>query len=77
MADPSYRRWLNQCVACGRIGFKPELPRRTTARLRLGTDFADFTTGIGHFTRATFDPLPVDESGLCDICRNIIPPAEP
>jgi hypothetical protein len=69
--DPRYRRWLNQCVACGRIGYKPELPARTTARLRLGAEFSDFPTGIGHTIRSTFEPLPVDSSGLCDVCRNV------
>lgn len=72
-ADPRYRRWLNQCAACGRIGYKPELPRQTTARLRLGTDFADFTTGIGQTIRTTFEPLPLDARDLCDICRDYVP----
>ena len=67
-ADPQYRRWLNQCVACGRIGFKPELPERTTARLRLGSDFADFKTGIGQTIRAAFEELAVDDCGLCEVC---------
>ena len=69
-ADPRYRRWLNQCAACRRIGYKPELPRRTTARLRLGSDFADYPTWIGHAIRTTFEPLPLDERELCDICRH-------
>ena len=72
-ADPAYRRWLNECAACGRIGYKPELPDRTTTRLRLGSDFADFVTGIGHTIRTSFEPLPVDERGLCDVCTHVVP----
>lgn len=71
-ADPQYRRWLNECTACGRIGYKPELPARTTARLRLGSDFADFTTGLGFAIRTTFEPLAVDERGLCESCQRVV-----
>jgi hypothetical protein len=71
--ERAFARWLNQCVACERIGFKPELPARTTARLRLGSDFADFPTGVGPILRRSFEALALDARGLCDACAALLP----
>jgi len=46
-------RWLNRCLACGRVGFKPEMP--------------DEARGA-HFLKREVEPLSLDVRGLCDVC---------
>jgi hypothetical protein len=45
--------WVNRCIACGRVGFKPEMP--------------DEARGA-HFLKKEMEPLPLDHRGLCDVC---------
>lgn len=51
------RRWLNQCVACQRKGYKPTMPDE------IHPGFA------AQNIRRYFGPLEVDEVGLCEECR--------
>jgi hypothetical protein len=54
---PKLRRWINQCVACQREGYKPEMPD-------------DIYPGIAaRNLRRYFDPMEVDKDGLCEQCR--------
>jgi hypothetical protein len=46
-------RWVNRCLGCGRVGFKPEMP--------------DDARGA-HFLKTEVEPLSLDERGLCDVC---------
>ena len=57
---PELRRWINQCVACGRQGRKRDLPEQ------IGKHQPNFAAPK---LRRFFDPLDVDENGLCDQCR--------
>jgi hypothetical protein len=67
--DAAYQRWILQCCGCGRVGHRSDLPEQTTARVRLGSDFEGFTTALGKNLRKVFDPLEVNEAGLCDVCQ--------
>jgi hypothetical protein len=58
---PRLRKWVNQCVVCQAVGYRPDLP-------------ADLFTSDGNRTAAAdnlrryFRPLPVDELGRCEMC---------
>ena len=55
------RRWINQCVACQRKGYKPTMPD-------------NIYPGFGaRNLRSYFAPLDLDELGLCEQCREAIP----
>jgi hypothetical protein len=56
---PKLWKWMNQCLVCGHIGHKPELPTR------IGEGVA------AHHLRQYFPELSLDERGLCDQCRAI------
>ncbi len=50
---PHLLKWINQCVACQRRGYRPELP-------------PEIFPGIAaRNLRKYFDELPVSEKGLC------------
>jgi hypothetical protein len=54
-------RWMNQCVACQRKGYKPDMPD-------------DIYPGyLARNLRKYFEPLDVDESGMCEPCRDALP----
>lgn len=66
---PRARRWLNQCVACQRTGYKPDLPEQIGQGV------------MASHLREYYQPLALDESGLCDMCaaaisRRNVEPAE-
>ena len=53
---PKLRKWINQCVACQQVGYKPELPD---------------SIGVGvaaRNLRRYFRPLPLNDTGLCEQC---------
>lgn len=50
------RPWLNQCAACGHVGYKPEMPDR------LGVSV------LPHYVRRFFPLLALNERGICDQC---------
>jgi hypothetical protein len=50
-------RWVNQCAACQKKGYKPEMPNELT---RGGTIIRDL--------RKYLEPLPLDDAGLCELC---------
>ena len=53
---PRFLKWMNQCVACGRKGYKPEMPPN---------DDPKFT---GQNLRSYFEPLAVNDVNLCTQC---------
>jgi len=57
---PKLNRWINRCVACGRVGHKPELPEHVGQ--------PHFNLGASTLRRL-FEPLEVDENGVCDQCQ--------
>ncbi|MDQ3131820.1 MAG: hypothetical protein M3Q99_13810 [Acidobacteriota bacterium] len=54
-------RWINQCAACQQKGYMPEMPQELT---RGGT--------IVRNLQEAFDPLPLNESGFCEICAEAL-----
>jgi hypothetical protein len=53
---PSLRKWINQCVACQRLGHKPEMPEQ------IGPG------GAAQNLRRYFPEMGVDAAGLCEQC---------
>ena len=47
------KRWVNRCVACGSIGYRPEMP--------------DTARGARQLKRE-LRPLPLNALGFCDVC---------
>ena len=66
---PRLMKWMNQCVSCQAIGYKPEMPDSAESHreLRLkqtpseGAEFMNI--------RYRFKCLPLNEHGLCDVCQ--------
>ena len=57
---PELQRWINTCVGCSRIGYRPEMR----------DEF--FHAGIGAAQiRRFFEELFVTEQGLCSDCANM------
>jgi hypothetical protein len=48
-------RWVNRCVTCDRIGYKPETPNTAKGAYRVKRDL---------------DPLTLDDVGRCPVCAN-------
>jgi len=53
---PEVARWLNQCVICGSVGYKPEMPTKI------------FPGFLAENIRKLFKPLIVNEINLCNDC---------
>lgn len=51
-------RWINQCIACGRQGYKPDMPDQIYPWESL------HATNIKKY----YPPMQVNEYGLCDQC---------
>jgi hypothetical protein len=54
-------RWMNQCVTCQRKGYKPDLPK---------TIYPD--TALASNLRRYFEPLELNELGLCEQCSEAL-----
>jgi hypothetical protein len=53
---PDLLKWINQCAACQRRGYRPETP-------------AEIFPGVaGRNLRKYFDELALSEDGLCEQC---------
>ena len=53
-------RWMNQCVACQRKGHKPDMPDSI------------YPGVLASNLRRYFEPLELDEAGLCEQCRESV-----
>lgn len=53
---PRFLKWMNQCGACGRKGYKPEMPPNDDPKFS------------GQNLRSYFEPLPVNDISLCAQC---------
>lgn len=54
------RKWINQCVGCQQEGYKPDMPKNI------------FPGIAAQSLRKYFQPLNVDEHGLCEICSKVL-----
>ncbi len=62
---PKLQKWLNTCVCCGAVGYKPEMPPALTTRLARG----ETETRGAQNLRRFYSPLKVNEQGLCETCE--------
>ncbi|OUS70282.1 hypothetical protein B1748_29030 [Paenibacillus sp. MY03] len=60
---PSLMKWINQCIACQSIGYKPDLPHELATY-----DGINMSAAAANLRRF-FKPMSVDEIGLCDTCK--------
>lgn len=56
---PELRKWVRECPACHRIGYRPDLPER------LGVDMK------AQSLRQYFRPMETDELGFCMTCSRL------
>lgn len=56
---PEIKRWLNQCIICQTVGYKPDLPNRIYAGV------------MAQNIRKYFSVLSVNELSICDECANV------
>ena len=62
---PKLKKWINTCICCGSIGYNPELPEDLTDNWGQG----EYTTLAARFIRKYFNPLKVNELGICETCQ--------
>ena len=55
---PETRKWLNECLICHSVGFKPDLPEKI------------YPGPMAKNIRSLFSPLSVNEFSLCEDCAN-------
>jgi hypothetical protein len=53
------RKWLDQCVACQFVGYKPDLPEHINGSV------------LAENLRRYFHPIHLNEQGLCDACASL------
>lgn len=54
---PEIRKWLNECIVCGTVGYKPELPEKI------------YPGFMAENIRSLFPPLGVNEINMCEQCK--------
>ena len=64
-AYPKLKKWINQCIICGSVGYKPELPEILTSNFGNG----EYPTFGAYNIRRYFQPLAVNEFGICEECQ--------
>jgi hypothetical protein len=57
---PRLRKWINQCVSCGREGYRPDMPEH------IGGPESLAALNI----RKYFSPLALDDAGRCSMCSD-------
>lgn len=64
---PKLKKWINICICCGSIGYNPELPETLTRNCGQG----EFDTVSARYIRKYFNPLKINELGMCEVCEKI------
>ena len=62
---PKLNKWMNTCICCGSIGYNPCLPKKLTTNWGQG----ECETMAAQTLREYFQPLVVDELGICENCQ--------
>ena len=65
---PKLKKWMNTCVCCGAIGYKPEMPAVLTTKY--GGE--EVETLSAQNIRRLYSPLKVNEAGLCENCERLL-----
>jgi hypothetical protein len=53
---PGVRKWVNECMVCHTVGYKPELPEKI------------YPGYMAENIRKYFSPLKVNDISICDDC---------
>ena len=64
---PRLTKWMNQCICCGKVGYKSEFPQYTTSSDGTG----EFKTCSADHIRSMFSMLEVNELGMCQVCQSV------
>lgn len=65
---PKLKKWINECIICENVGYKPELPEKLTSNLGNG----EFQTISADNIRNYFQPMAVNELGICEECQKML-----
>ena len=57
------KRWIHTCIACGRQGYKPELPEKI--------DNKSLQCIMKKTIMQYFEPLSIDDTGFCEVCARL------
>lgn len=60
---PKFKKWINECLYCHRKGYKPDMPNNISP--------VEGSMG-GYFIKKYFEPLNLNEDGLCDVCQKLL-----
>ena len=56
---PRFGKWIRECCYCHRKGYDPDMPEQ----------ISKIEGSLGsYFIRKYFDPIVLDENGLCEQC---------
>lgn len=66
---PEYRSWVNQCAACGREGYRPDMQDVITKKSPYGGEL--YTAGA-EMLRRLYEPLAVNDLGFCETCATAV-----
>lgn len=66
---PKLNQWINKCICCGSIGYSPSMPEKITTNWGQG----ECITVASQHLRKYFQPLAVNEIGVCEICQKFTP----
>jgi hypothetical protein len=55
------KKWINQCIGCQEIGYKPDLPKVLYP-----------ATAAAANLRRYFNVLELNEFGLCNLCSRLL-----
>ena len=59
------KKWINECIICGSVGYNPEMPEILTRNIGNG----EYPTFGAYNIRRYFQPLAVNELGICEECQ--------
>ena len=58
---PQCEKWLQQCLICQTVGYKPEMPEQIGEGL------------LSQTIRKLYNELELNEIGLCEVCESFNP----
>lgn len=65
---PKLKKWINQCICCGGVGYNPTLPDIITSNDGNG----EYETFAAQNLRRYFQPLELNETGICKVCQKFM-----
>lgn len=65
---PELNKWMNTCICCGSVGYKPELPDKLTKNWGQG----EIETAGAQNIRRYFKPMKVNELSICEDCQKVV-----